>query len=88
MMPYGTTCVSCVGDDALAQIVAANIAGITDGSYDQQEMMRIMFAALSGKSSGGGTTSLAFRDAADSKNRISETVDENGNRTAVTRDGT
>lgn len=88
MMPYGTTCVSCVGDDALAQIVAANIAGITDGSYDQQEMMRIMFAALSGKSSGGGGTTLTFRDPDDLKNRISETVDDNGNRTAVTRDGT
>ena len=87
MMPYGTTCVSCVGDDALAQIVAANIAGITDGSYDQQEMMRIMFAALSGKSSGGGGTTLTFRDPDDLKNRISETVDANGNRTAVTLDG-
>ena len=88
MMPYGTTCVSCVGDDSLAQIVAANIAGITDGSYDQQEMMRIMFAALSGKSSGGGTTTLAFKGADGITDRISETVDASGNRTAVTRDGT
>lgn len=73
---------------ALNDISVANIiAGIADGSYDLQEMVRIMFAALSGKSSGGGTTTLAFRDAADSKDRISETVDSTGNRTSVTRDG-
>jgi hypothetical protein len=88
LIPYGASCTGCITDDALAQIVAANIAGITDDTYDLQEMMRIMFATLSGKSSGGGTDTLAFRDAADSKDRISETVDVNGNRTAVTRDGT
>ena len=87
MIPYGATCTSCVGDDALAQIVAANIAGVTDGSYDLQEMMRIMFAVLSGKSTGGGTTTLAFRDVDDGKNRLLETVDGDENRTAVTRDG-
>jgi hypothetical protein len=68
-------------------MVDANIAGITDGSYDQQEMMRIMFSALSGKSSGGGTATLVFRDSGDGKNRISATVDSDGNRTATTLDG-
>ena len=87
MMPYGTTCVSCVGDDALGQIVAANIAGITDGIHDQQEMMRIMFSALSGKSSGGGTPTLKHRDSGDTKDRITATVDSDGNRTAMTLDG-
>ena len=67
--------------------VADIIAGIADGIYDLQEMMRIMFAVLSGKSSGGGTATLAFRNADDDKNRLSETVDTDGNRTAVTRDG-
>ena len=37
--------------------------------------------------SGGGTSTLVFRDINDAKNRISATVDANGNRTAVgTRD--
>lgn len=80
---FGAT-VSNLNDISVADI----IAGIADGTYDFQEMVRIMFAALSGKSSGGGTLSLAFRDAADSKDRISETVDVNGNRVIVTRDGT
>lgn len=67
--------------------VAEIIAGIADGTYDLQEMLRIMFAALAGKSAGGGTSTITFRDAADSKNRISATVDANGNRTAITVNG-
>lgn len=36
--------------------------------------------------SGGGTTSIALRSLADDKDRAVLTVDENGNRTAVTLD--
>jgi hypothetical protein len=67
--------------------VADIIAGISDGTLDLQEMMRIILAATAGKSSGGGTVTLTFRDAADSKARITATVDANGNRTAMTLDG-
>ena len=67
--------------------VADIIAGIADGSYDLQKMIRIIFAALSGKSSGGGTSTLNFRDSGDAKNRISATVDSDGNRTNVSLDG-
>jgi hypothetical protein len=63
------------------------ISGVADGSYDLQEMQRLMFAALCGKVSGGSTTSISIRDSADSKNRIVATVDANGNRTAMTLDG-
>lgn len=87
LIPYGASCVGCLTDDALSQVVAANIAGITDGTNDLQEMMRIMFAALVGKSSGGGTATLVFRDSGDVKDRITATVDINGNRTAITLDG-
>ncbi len=34
-----------------------------------------------------GTTTITFRDLADSNARITATVDANGNRTAVTLDG-
>lgn len=87
LIPYGASCIGCITDDALTQMTDANIAGITDGTYDQQEMMRIMFSALSGKSSGGGTATLVFRDSGDGKNRISATVDSDGNRTAISLDG-
>ena len=75
--------------DALNDITVADIiAGIADGSYDLQEMMRIMFAALSGKSSGGGTTTLTFQDPGDAKARITAIVNSSGDRTAMTLDAT
>ncbi|MFH1596714.1 MAG: hypothetical protein ABIG94_10160 [Pseudomonadota bacterium] len=39
------------------------------------------------KSSGGGTSTVKFRDHADSKDRIIATVDSSGNRTDVILDG-
>jgi len=67
--------------------VADIIAGIADGSLDLQEMLRVIVAATAGKSSGFGTANVAFRDYADTKDRITATVDSTGNRTAITLDG-
>lgn len=62
-------------------------AGVVEGTITIQQAFRLMLAVLAGKSTGGGTVNVAFRDVADTKNRIDATVDANGNRTAVTRDG-
>lgn len=52
-------------------------------------MFRLAYAALCNKASGLGTTTVTFRDDADSKDRIVATVDSSGNRTAFgTKDGT
>lgn len=69
-------------DDLPSQVLAATV----EGSLDVQETLRLLLSAQVGKSSGGGTTSVAFRDTADSKDRIAATVDSDGNRTAVTLD--
>jgi hypothetical protein len=59
-----------------------------DGNYSGADVMRIMFAALAGKVSGAGGGTITIRDAAtDTQDRIVATVDSNGNRTAVTLDG-
>lgn len=64
--------------------VAKIIAGITDGDLDLEEMIRIILAAVSGKTTGGG---LNFRDSADTKDRIVAVTDANKNRTSITLDG-
>ena len=72
----------------LNDITVADIkAGIADGTYDLEEMMRLIFSSCCAKVSGGGTTTITFRDGPDSKDRITATVDSNGNRTATTLDG-
>jgi hypothetical protein len=71
-------------------------SGTIDSIHDEvvettitfRQAVRLLLSFATGKSSGGGTSTVVFRDIADSKNRISATVDANGNRTAVgTRDG-
>jgi len=59
-----------------------------EGSVTLRQAIRLLLAALTGKSAGGGSASVTFRDNADSKNRITATVDANGNRTAVSLDAT
>jgi hypothetical protein len=61
---------------------------VVEGSLTLRQAMRLLLSVLTGKSSGGGTATLVFRDIGDTKNRLSVTVDADGNRTAVgTRDG-
>jgi hypothetical protein len=55
-------------------------------SYD--DAWRIILAAVAGKSTGGGTANVAYRDVADGKDRIAATVDVDGNRTVIVLDGT
>lgn len=62
---------------------------VVEGSTTHRQAQRLMLSILTGESSGGGTSTLVFRDIGDTKTRVSVTVDANGNRTAVgTRDGT
>jgi hypothetical protein len=62
-------------------------AGIETG-YTLRQSMRIMLSSLAGKLSGAATTTVAIRDVGDSKNRITASVDADGNRSAVTLDAT
>ncbi|NIT55414.1 MAG: hypothetical protein GWN00_04005 [Aliifodinibius sp.] len=77
--------------DAILADTAALPGNILDetieGTLTYRQIIKIFLAVLAGKSSGGGSQSLAFRDNADAKNRVAATVDANGNRTAVTLDG-
>ena len=69
------------------KIVRRTLAdGDIDG-YTLEEAMKICLAALAGKVSGAGTTSITIRSADDTADRIVATVDTNGNRSAVTLDG-
>jgi hypothetical protein len=74
----GSDFTDAVGDAVLDEVV--------EGSTTLRQMIRGFAAALLGKASGLGTTTAVYRDIGDTKDRISATVDADGNRTAVTRD--
>lgn len=70
---------------------AAALLDLSDGietSITPRQAMRLILAALAGKLSGAGGTTITIRNVGDSKNRITATVDSSGNRSAVTTDGT
>lgn len=72
--------------DAVAEIVAGILDEVVDGSTTMRQLLRGFASTLLGKASGLGTTTAIYRDLADTKARITATVDADGNRTAVTRD--
>lgn len=61
---------------------------VIESGFTAAEILRLLASVMAAKSAGGGTTSVTFRDLADTKNRITATVDENGNRSAVVADAT
>lgn len=59
---------------------------IVEGSTTWVQSARLWNAALFGESNGLDTTTAHYRDIADTKNRITATVDPDGNRSSVTLD--
>lgn len=73
------------GQDAKLTGIYAQLTAIEE-SLDHNEMMRLFASVLLSKVSGAGTGLEKFRDLADTKDRVTVTVDTEGNRTAVVRD--
>lgn len=71
-----------------AAAVDAILDEAVEGALTLRQATRLMLATLVGKAAGGGTSTITYRDMADTKNRITLTTDANGNRTAVSRDAT
>lgn len=81
--------------DIAAEVAAPDAATIATSVWSQaiesglsaEEVTRIMFSVLAGQVSGAGSGTERFRDAANTKDRLVVTVDDDGNRSAVVRDG-
>jgi hypothetical protein len=69
--------------------IATAYADLADGietGITPRQGNRVMLAAAAGKVDGASTTTVHLRDQADTKNRVTATVDAYGNRTAITLD--
>jgi len=71
-------------------LAAAGIDSIWDevieGTLTGRQTLRLNLAVLAGKSSGGGTATLIFKDTSDVKDRVTATVTADGNRTNMVLD--
>lgn len=86
-MATDTVTADALKADAVTEIKDGVFAGVIENSKTLLTMIRLMYSALCNKVTGGATTTITFRDDADSKDRLIFTVDADGNRTAVTKDG-
>ena len=68
--------------------ITGTVNEVIEGAYTLQDAFKIMLAYMGGKTSGGGTTTVTFRDTGDGTDRVVQTVDANGNRSAVVLDVT
>lgn len=75
-----------IAADAGTEIAAAVWDVAVDGAVTARQSIRLNNAVLGGKASGLNTATAVYRDLADTKDRVSATVDADGNRSAVTRD--
>jgi hypothetical protein len=80
---------AALASDAAQEIADALLdrASAIEG-YTPRQLLRLVAAALFGKADGLSGTTVHYRDVGDTKNRITATVDSDGNRTAVTLDET
>lgn len=72
------------GSDLLDVSASSVLLETIDSTYTMKQVLQFMVAVMAGKVSGGGTSSITFRDLADGTNRVVASVDANGNRTSVT----
>lgn len=68
--------------------LAEIMASVIEGTLTLKQILRIVLSALAGKTTGGGTNTVTYRDVADAKARITATVQAGGTRTAITLDAT
>jgi hypothetical protein len=61
---------------------------LVENGLSVRQALKLISAAMAGKVSGAGTSSVTIRNVGDTKDRIVATVDSNGNRTNVTVDAT
>lgn len=84
----GVISAATIASDAANEIADALLDranGVESGLTPRQQM-RLSAAADAGKVSGAATTTVVIRNPGDNKDRITATVDADGNRTAITTD--
>lgn len=67
-------------------LAEAVMTALVETGMSTREALQVILAANGGKVLDAETSTIRFRDTADTKDRITATVDSNGNRTSVTLD--
>lgn len=85
-MNLSATTINTIASTGLGAIADAVHDEVVEGTTTLRQTARLLNSTLGAKLSGAATTTVTVRDLADSKDRVTATVDANGNRSAVTLD--
>jgi hypothetical protein len=80
--------INALNDPSVSDIVTGVFAHAVETGLTADQALKLITAALAGKLSGAAGPTVTIRDVNDTKDRITATVDSNGNRMAVTLDKT
>lgn len=82
--------VGAIAADVSASLAAAplDLANGVESGITLRQAMRLVLAAAAGRITGADTETIVIRDAGDTKDRITATVDVNGNRLSLILDAT
>jgi hypothetical protein len=72
----------------VSQIADGVLDEVVEGAYTMRQFLRLFASVLAAKLSGAATATVTIRDVGDTKDRVTATVDADGNRTAVVLDVT
>lgn len=75
---------TALASSAVTEVVTGLLAGVVEGAYTVQDILKLMASIAAGKASGLDSNAPVYRNLGDTLNRISATTDASGNRTAVT----
>lgn len=67
-------------------VVGDGWSELIEPGFTAADLLRLMAAVLMGRSSGGGTNTRVFRDVNDSVDRVTATVESDGDRSSITLD--
>ena len=70
---------------SVADVVLDRTAGV-ETDWTVRQALRVVLGVLAGPTTGMGTAAAVLKNPADTKNRVSATVDADGNRSAITYD--
>lgn len=65
----------------------AEVSTTVEGTITEKDIFRGLLALISGKTTGANTGTIKYRNVANTKDRLTITVDNSGNRSTVTLDG-
>jgi len=84
---YSVICTSSLSGSEKYAYSSISSSPVVEDTLSSDDILRILLAKAAGTATGGGSTGITFKDTTNTKDRIFMEVDQFGNRSLVSLDG-